>query len=288
MANDYVFSIKDISVVDVSPAQAKVWLDECNTKNRRLNPRHVRRLATEMKKGKWLFNGDTICFDWNNTMVDGQHRCQGIIESGVTTKCIIVRNLDPQVIMTKDIEMKPRNLSDLLAMDQVKDASAAAAIVARFVGLKDNQCILVGGNEMSSPIDHRASESSLWDKYDLYYKYKDLFDNYVLASHRYYNKRRAFFRKAEIGAMFAYLVIEKNHNEEKVNQFFSQLYFGNEDCPAITSLRDKLNKDSDKGNVMMGSYKMALVIKTWNYYIKGAKNKNVNYDPKKEGRVWFV
>ena len=30
MANDHVFSIKDISVVDVSPAQAKVWLDECN------------------------------------------------------------------------------------------------------------------------------------------------------------------------------------------------------------------------------------------------------------------
>lgn len=281
-------SINDISIVDVTPAQAKVWLEECNTKNRRMNLGHVKRIVTLIQKGQWLFNGDTICFDKNNVLVDGQHRLAAIAQSGVTVKCIIIRNLDPQVIMTKDMEMKPRNLSDLLSMDGIKDATNCAAIVSRMVALQNNQCIVCGGNATSRAEDKRTTDSTVWDKYELYYKYQNLFDNYVLVSHRLYNKRRAFFSKAEIGSMFAYLVIDKNHNEEKVNDFFNQLYYGNETCPAITSLRDKLNKDSDKGNVMMGSYKQSLFIKTWNYFIKGAKNKNVNYDPKKEGRVWFV
>ena len=281
-------TINDISIVDVTPAQAKVWLDECNTKNRRLNPSHVRRIALQMKNGQWLFNGDTICFDTNGILVDGQHRLEAIVESGVTVKCIIVRNLDPQVIMTKDIEMKTRNLSDLLAMDKVKDASNVAAIVARFTNLQTGRCIVGGGNAHSSPVDMRFSESTVWDKYDYYYKYKDLFDSFSAVSHKYYKKRQSFLSRAEIGAFFAHLVIIKNHNMEKVNSFFSQLYFGNEECPAIGTLRDKLNKDVDKGNVMLGSHKQALFIKTWNYFIKGAKNKNVNYDMKKEGRISFL
>ena len=64
-------SINDISIVDVTPAQAKVWLEECNTKNRRMNLGHVKRIVTLIQKGQWLFNGDTICFDKNNVLVDG-------------------------------------------------------------------------------------------------------------------------------------------------------------------------------------------------------------------------
>ena len=283
----HVFSINDIEIVEVTPAMAKEWLDKCNNKNRKLTPRHVRRIVLQMQKGQWLFNGDTICFDWNGTLLDGQHRLQGIYESGKTIKCIIVRNLDPQVIMTKDMEAKPRNLKDVLTMDHVKDASNVAAVVSRFVGIRDGQCIIAGGNEMSSPLDKRNSESTIWDKYDLYYEYKEHFDNYTAVSYRYYNKRRSFLNKSEIGAIFAYLVVVKKHNEEVVNSFFSQLYFGNEECPAIESLRDKLNKDSDRGSVMLGSHKQALIIKTWNYYITGSKVKNVTYDKNKEGSITF-
>ena len=39
---------------------------------------------------------------------------------------------------------------------------------------------------------------------------------------------------------------------------------------------------------MLGSHKQALFIKTWNFFIKGAKNKTVNYDMKKEGRLSFL
>ena len=279
-------SINDISIVDVSPAQAKVWLDECNTKNRRLNPGHVRRIASQMQNGQWLFNGDTICFDKNGILVDGQHRLAAIFQSGATVKCIIVRNLDPQVIMTKDIEMKTRNLSDLLVMDKVKDATNVAAIVARFTNLQTGRCIVGGGNMHSGHVD--MPELTVWNKYDCYYKYKDLFDSFSVVSYKYYNKRRSFLSRSEIGAFFAHLVIIKNHNMETVNSFFSQLYFGNEECPAIGTLRNKLNADVDKGNVMLGSYKQALFIKTWNYFIKGAKNTKVYYNMKKEGRISFL
>lgn len=280
-------STNDISIVDVTPAQAKVWLEECNTKNRRMNLGHVQRIVNLMQKGQWLFNGDTICFDENGVLVDGQHRLAAIAKSGIEATCIIVRNLDPKVIMTKDIEMKPRNLSDLLSMDGIKDSSCCSSIVTRFVGLRNNKCIMdtetsgFGGMQLNR-------DATIWDKYDLYYQYKDLMDGFVLLANKYYKKRTSFFNKSEIGAVYAYLIIDKDYDEEKVSDFFSQLYYGNERCPAIGALRDKLNKEIDRGNTMIGSYKQALLIKTWNFYICGAKNKYVNYDQKKDGRIWFV
>ena len=280
--------MSDIKLAEISPAQAKVWLDECNTKNRRLNIGHVKRIVSQMERGQWLFSGDTICFDWDGNLIDGQHRLAAISASGITTKCIVVRNLDPKCIMVKDMEMKPRNLSDLLSMDGVKDATTTAATVSKVKALQCKCNILTGGNADHRSEDKRVTDSSVWDKYELYYRYQHLFDDYVLVANKLYRKRGGFFSKAEIGALYAYLVIDKNHNVEKVNSFFNQLYYGNEEYPAITSLRDKLNRDCDKGNVMLGSYKMALFIKTWNYFVKGAKNKIVNYDPKKEGRVWFI
>lgn len=283
----FQFSKDDIEIIDVSPAQARMWLEKCNVHNRRMSLGHVKRIVLQMKKGQWLFNGDTICFDWNGNLIDGQHRLQGISESGITVKCIIVRNLDPKCLMTKDIEMKPRNLSDLLSVDKIKDPSCVAAIVARFTGLCEKQSVLVGGNEIGSPMDTRRMDTTVWDKYEIYYKYSDLFDKCVLYAHRYNRKRQSFLRKAEIGSLISYLCIIKKHDIEKVISFFEQLYFGNEECPAINSLRDKLNRDTDKGSVMMGSYKQMLFVKTWNYYITGASNKTVNYNPEKDGKIWF-
>lgn len=280
-------SINDIQIVDVTPAQANVWLEECNTKNRRMNLGHVQRMVNLMQKGQWMCNGDTVCFDWNGVLVDGQHRLAAIAKSGNTETCIIVRNLDPKVIMTKDMEMKPRNLSDLLSMDGIKDASCCSSIITRFVGLRNNMCVLVtnGGGFGGMQLNRDAT---IWDKYDLYYQYKDLMDGFVLLANKFYKKRTSFFGKSEIGAVYAYLVIDKNYDEEKITEFWSQLYYGNEKCPAIASLRDKLNRDIDRGQTMLSSYKQALLIKAWNFYIKGSKNKYVNYDQKKDGRIWFV
>jgi hypothetical protein len=80
-----------IEVEDITPAIAATYLQK-NRANRKLIDGRVALYTTQMLAGDWKLTGDSIKFD-GSSLIDGQHRLQGVIRSGVTIRCVVVRNL---------------------------------------------------------------------------------------------------------------------------------------------------------------------------------------------------
>jgi hypothetical protein len=81
----------DITRANVTPLLAAKWL-ESNTKNPRpLVSRYVDIYASDMKHGRWAECSDPICFR-DGKLVNGQHRLNAVIKSGVTVPLYVCYN----------------------------------------------------------------------------------------------------------------------------------------------------------------------------------------------------
>lgn len=275
-----------ISVEEVTPEIAKHWLQSANNKNRHINKQHVNALVRNMNNSTWRFNGDTICFDAEGTLIDGQHRLAAICQCNKTIDAIIVRGLNPEAIKTKDFEVRPRRLSDLLSMDGVQQAVQKAAIVIRYILLTGDQTIIAE----SSGIGGEAfkSCSTLDEKYDTYYRYQLLFDEYCSYACRL-AKHVKYLSISELAGICVYLYIELNHSDEQIRGFFDRLFGNANDINIINALREKLIKNLCSSTPYIGSVKQSLIAKTWNCYISGKGDKtSLIYNLSKEGKIKFI
>lgn len=89
--------LPQVQWINVSPELAAEWLAEWNTQNRNKRPAHVTRLARDIENGKFLVTGDTIKFDYNGRLIDGQHRLSAIVKAGRGAWMLVVTELDPDV-----------------------------------------------------------------------------------------------------------------------------------------------------------------------------------------------
>ena len=275
-----------ISVETVTPEEAKTWLTETNKKNRHMNKNHVGALSRNMQNGTWRFNGDTICFDENGTLIDGQHRLSAIMTSGISIPMIVIRGLDPETIKTKDMEVKPRNLGDLLQMDGVQCARQRAAIVTRYMVLSRGNTIL--SVKAGSPTGlMMKSVGTIEEKYNTYYNHQILFDdcsNYG----RLLSERVQILTCSEIGAFYAFLYLDKHHSDDEIRGFFDRLFFNGGEINVIRLLQEKLINDLRAPVKMSGAYKQNIVAKAWNYYIKQKDVKILSFNNKTEGQIEFI
>jgi hypothetical protein len=87
---------------EVSPALAAELLSK-NTANRAINKRAVARYAEAMQRGAWRIGNDAICVGLDGVLLNGQHRLNAVVESGVTVKMLFRSGVEQ---------------GDLFAMDQ--------------------------------------------------------------------------------------------------------------------------------------------------------------------------
>ena len=124
------------TLVDLTPELAEKWLGH-NVGNRNLRRQKVQQYARDMREGNWHTSGQAIQFDWNGRLVDGQHRLEAVIESGVTIEVLVVKGLDPRAREVIDTGAK-RTASDALKFaGHTQDATLLAA-VARIADAREN------------------------------------------------------------------------------------------------------------------------------------------------------
>lgn len=116
-----------ISVEVITPQKAEQYLYR-NTHNRKLRPRRVEILSGAMKRGEWKANGDSIRFDKNGRLVDGQHRLHAIIDSGVSVEMVVIEGLGEDAQMTMDT-VDPRTLANTLELSGYADSGKLAAAI---------------------------------------------------------------------------------------------------------------------------------------------------------------
>lgn len=121
--------MEDVALLEITPDQARDWL-AFNTHNRNIRPRVVLAYAADMADGNWQWNGDSIKFAADGTLLDGQHRLAAITESGCTVPMLVVRGLKNAAQETVDGGAK-RKFADVLKLRGESDAITLASISRR-------------------------------------------------------------------------------------------------------------------------------------------------------------
>lgn len=123
-------SAAKLPTAEVERVSPKVAADllKSNVRNRNLRVGRVTQLAEAMRRGEWELNGQTLKVASDGTLLDGQHRLQAVVESGVTIETLVMRNLPAAAQDTVDTGRK-RRLADILRVEGYSDSHALAAAV---------------------------------------------------------------------------------------------------------------------------------------------------------------
>jgi hypothetical protein len=140
------------SPVTITPRMAKKWLAK-NSKNRPLSERTVAYYADMMRRGLWVLNGDTIRFDEDGTLIDGQHRLAAVVMSNTSIQSYVINDLPKAAFFTID-EGKPRSFSDRLASWNEKNYTTLGGALSNLLRLRDATYNLP--NPKTNPRDLKA------------------------------------------------------------------------------------------------------------------------------------
>jgi len=109
----------------ITPSIAEQWLGK-NKTNRNVRERLVAAYARDMQAGRWRLSGESIKFALDGRLIDGQHRLQAVVRSGVPVTMLVVRGLDEDVMDVLDSGAS-RTAGDALRLRGESDYSLLAS-----------------------------------------------------------------------------------------------------------------------------------------------------------------
>jgi len=112
--------------------------------NRPVSNGYVRWLIGRQKRGEWQTNGDSIKFDKNGVLRDGQHRLLMVMQTGIPIEVVVVREIDPASFITMDTG-KNRNLADVLGINKYQTPRALAPALSWVYRYLINRMYPTGG-----------------------------------------------------------------------------------------------------------------------------------------------
>lgn len=122
-------------ITQLTPEMAKDWLEKYNTENfRKLAKKTVTKYSNEMRRGRWVLNGESIKFGMRGKLIDGQHRLAAVVQSGVTVETLVVWDACGTSAATID-RGKSRSIPDILNHEgfvNTKVLSSAVQAIVRY------------------------------------------------------------------------------------------------------------------------------------------------------------
>jgi hypothetical protein len=94
--------------------------------NRHISRVRVQEYARDIKAGNWGLTGETIIYDYNEQLIEGQHRMMAIILADQGIYSLVVRGVDPAEFVRIN-SGKPRTMADTLGIKGENAPSTLAA-----------------------------------------------------------------------------------------------------------------------------------------------------------------
>lgn len=240
-------------VEKITPEIAKKYYAKSRG-NRVIRRKTVNEYIAQMKKGLWVLNGETVCFDVNGALMDGHHRLLAIMESGVTIEILVVRGIDPKAWYTYD-QGKSRSGGDIFQLDGISNPFAAKAIVAKCEAINEkkilhrrNQIQYTSKSNAELLEIYKANEKLFRDALSMYLKYQEDF--------------RKLLSPAYIGGVAAFLMLYKGCTKSYVSKFWEDFALGI--LPMYKQARTALGVASGSKTIMQ------IVYSAWHAYEHGA------------------
>lgn len=114
-----------VYLVYLTPEVATSMLARKNT-NRSFRLPQLNKLKRAMELGRWEINGETIIFDEDGRLIEGQHRLKAVVESGVSIWSFCVHGIDRERFKTMGQGAK-RTAGDILGIQGLKNSRNLAA-----------------------------------------------------------------------------------------------------------------------------------------------------------------
>ena len=178
-----------------------------NKKNRPLNIKRAEKYANEIKKGNWIYNGETIKISPDGIILDGQHRLQAIIIANKSIDSEVITNIQGDVFSTID-NGRARTNGDLFSIKGVGNGSAIAAIINPLYTLNTGRYKSLGSIVLSKT-----------DTYDYYLRKKTYIDPITI--------KGSFIKGIPNRFLYASQTYLNQYNDVNiVSDFFDQLWSG--------------------------------------------------------------
>jgi hypothetical protein len=253
--------IQKYRVLTVTPDLASILLTYFNDANRPVSPVNVNNLYKEMINGKWLDNGETITFNEDGDMTNGQHRFMALIKANISVSFTIVSGFGKDSFATIDNGRK-RTSSDVLAHDGVSSAKNTAALCKFIFGFKQ------GRYSAHRNVSARTlGNTSIGDYYN---SLNDVeLHSSVLFGANYSKKSNGIITPTVLGGM---LYLFNEVDREKSYDFLSRLCTGDNlvNGSPILALRNKLIKAKiDKTYHLTGETLIKNIVYCWEKFING-------------------
>jgi hypothetical protein len=118
----------------ITPEIAAEWLKK-NDHNRKLTQSNVKKIEHALLNDEWQVSGQSIIIAWDGSVMDGQHRLEGVVNTGISMWNLVCRGVDPKVFSVIDTG-KARNGADTLSISGVGDSTKIASLVKLYEGYK--------------------------------------------------------------------------------------------------------------------------------------------------------
>src|SRR4029077_18050794 len=155
-----------VSIRYIGPTEAQELIDG-SPFNRKVTKATVKKYAADMSAGRWWNNGQPIITTKGNgdgedaKLLNGAHRCDAIIKSGVTLPFVVVEGVDPRANRTMDIG-KPRTLDQMLDLEGHHAPKQLAGAISWLIGY-------VKGSRLGL-----SRTFTVLDKFDLFAEHPEL------------------------------------------------------------------------------------------------------------------
>jgi len=246
----------EIKIVEITPDLAAEWLD-CNINNRSRREDGAGAYSRDMRAGDWKLTGDTIKFDWYGTLIDGQHRLEGVLRSGEAIQSVVIWGVDPEAQQVVDSGMA-RSFKDQLVMGGGHPHAATVAALARRVHqwyppLNERlnfSRARITHSELKRTVEQRAHElAHCADFVEPLKKRIDLSASWLA---------------------FIYWVL-RQHNAEAAADFMTKMATGAalEDGDPVLVLRDRIRREREKKRGDFNVRVLWLSVIAWNNWMDG-------------------
>lgn len=254
-------------VVTITPELAQEWLTLNLPTNRRLSTYSVDKLVHEMENGYWQVTGDSIKFDTNGDLIDGQHRLRAVVKSGEVIQSLVVWDVPTTAFKAID-RNQVRTNSQVLGIKGEKNTAALASALRL---LYCYRCGDLTPNNLSNSIVGPSDLEELLHN-----------EGGIRESIRVGNRAKNLLSPGVAG--FAhYLCAEMDI--DMANEFFDRLVTGEmlKKTDPLYKLREKLMSmnmvKQGKDARTTSLEKAGMIINAWNLHRSKSKKKTFAYDP---------
>jgi hypothetical protein len=253
----YPFSIP----LKITPSMAHRILEHCNANNRPISEARVMRITQQIKNNQWIINTNTIGFNVNGNLCDGQKRLTAILRANKAITTLVTFNLPVDSFKTVDTN-QARNASDLAAMAGLSDYAHVGTAINLLYRYQQGTLHRFGENPDNIMRDQLIKE------------------NLAIQDSIRAGRSVAKMMSKSVGIFCHYVLA--CIDREAANRFFEKLGTGAFLFPddPIFLLRERLTRERMARTYFPAYEIVALIFKAWNACRTKKKTKTLRWSPK--------